>query len=66
MYPGDETMTLYRPILNRVLRENFTEKLAFEQDLKETREYVIQISREIAFSGIGKGKCSSHKREISV
>lgn len=58
-------MTPYRPILNRVVRENFTEQLAFEQDLKEAREYVIQISGEIAFLGIGKGKCSSHKREIS-
>ena len=54
MHPGDETMTMNRTILSGVARANFTEELAFEQDLKEAREYVMQIGGEVASPGIGQ------------
>lgn len=47
-------MTKYRTTLNRVAGENFTKKLAFEQDLKEARECVMQRRGETAASGIGQ------------
>lgn len=51
--------------LNRVAMENLTEKLIFEQNVKAALECVMQLAREIAFSGIGKGQFHSHRREIS-
>ena len=47
--------------LNRVAMEN----LIFEQNVKAALECVMQLAREIAFSGIGKGQFHSHRREIS-